>query len=236
MHRRIEIGLGMLLALVVANGGQAGPRDGRFGAKNHSAGAAPARTYAEIEGDAAPVNRGYRYPAPADAHGAARGWGYAGPVYAHAAQRAYGAAAGRGYAGAPPYGVSAGPGVGSATWRANGYAGAHPYAAGPNGWAAPGRAFGYTGPPPYGATPGSAYGGGWWDYGYAGEPGNGYLAVPKAGYLAGQTFAAPVLGDAAKPRCCAAAVPVYGYVTDPGYNSPYPPDPIFGYYPVLYPW
>ena len=30
MHRRIEMGLGMLLALVVANGAQAGPRDGRL--------------------------------------------------------------------------------------------------------------------------------------------------------------------------------------------------------------
>ncbi|HET9686579.1 MAG TPA: hypothetical protein VFP79_05295, partial [Pseudolabrys sp.] len=66
---------------------------------------------------------------------------------------------------------------------------------------------------------------------------NAYAAVPSRGYAApGQSFAAPIYGYAAPPACCAAVGPVYGYVTAPRYNSPYPPDPIFGYYPVLDPW
>ena len=221
MDRYFEIGLGIMFALVVVvNGAQATPRDGRFVPKNHPAEAAPARFRAVARGHAAPVgrtygathqgfsfDRAYGNVGPAYGYGAARGWGYAtGPAYGPAVAPLYTAP--------PPYGSPVGPGVGTATGRASGYAGA----------------------PPYGATPGPAYAAGP-AYGYAGEPGNAYAAVPSRGYAApDQSFAAPVYGYGAPPACCPAAGPVYGYVTAPRYNSPYPPDPIFGYYPVLEPW
>src|SRR5262245_41433016 len=134
--------------------------------------------------------------------------------------------------------------------RADGYRAVAP------GWGYARQGYGYV-RGGYAANPGWGYGGGPADgsiaapyLGYGATPSWGYGPSPSCGSVAQSSYfdAVPpsrgyargqVSGYVAGPAYVAfpyTTGPAYGYTTEPTNNHPYAADPVFGYYPVLYPW
>jgi hypothetical protein len=207
MQRQIGVGLGTLLGLLMISGAEAAPRDGRY-VIGHGAGAV------RISGGA----KGYGAPAVRTVQPAAAGYvagGFYGPMARADGYRA--AAPAWGYAG-QGYGYLRGGYAANPGW---GYGGgpAYGYIAAPN--------LGYAATPSWGYGPGPSYGS-------VAQSSSFYAVTPSRGYAAGQ-----VSGYVAGPGYVAvpyATGPAYGYTTKAAYNRPFAADPVFGYYPVLYPW